>query len=371
MKKIDFRKPKYIIPAIILLPLSFLVWNVINIFSFEKEEINDKQIVEGSINIEMPKANLDGYEIKNKHETMLEDVGKKAEHVGVQIITQETKNGEQIETIYTKEELRKIDSIESLQREKWLENIIGGYERQEEKIIEREEKEEDVQMGKIENFIKNNFRTEKDVKEEDREKEKKRIEERQRKILEKKKEPLKVVLEKNNKATYFNTIGEKEEEEDSIIEAVIDEKIKVYKGSRIRLRILENIKFGRHSLKKGSYLFAIVNGFREQRMIATVESILIDKKIVKVSLIIYDNDGLEGVFIPDNKFRELSKDAGANALGTNINMSNNTTEQNIQSVALQTLQNVYQSTANAIGTNIRKNKANLKYNTIIYLVNKK
>ena len=38
-------------------------------------------------------------------------------------------------------------------------------------------------------------------------------------------------------------------------------------------------------------------------------------------------------------------------------------------IALQALQNMYQSASSAVSKNIRKNKAKIKYNTIVYLIN--
>ena len=40
-----------------------------------------------------------------------------------------------------------------------------------------------------------------------------------------------------------------------------------------------------------------------------------------------------------------------------------------EAIALQALQNMYNSATSAISSNIRKNKAKIKYNTIVYLIN--
>jgi hypothetical protein len=40
-----------------------------------------------------------------------------------------------------------------------------------------------------------------------------------------------------------------------------------------------------------------------------------------------------------------------------------------EALALQTLQNVYQSTSSAVSQAIKKNRAKIKYNTIVYLIN--
>jgi len=40
-----------------------------------------------------------------------------------------------------------------------------------------------------------------------------------------------------------------------------------------------------------------------------------------------------------------------------------------EAIAPQALQNMYNSATSAISSNIRKNKAKIKYNTIVYLIN--
>lgn len=42
-----------------------------------------------------------------------------------------------------------------------------------------------------------------------------------------------------------------------------------------------------------------------------------------------------------------------------------------ENIALQAIQNVYQAASSAISGNLRKNKAKIKYNTIVYLINSK
>ena len=40
-----------------------------------------------------------------------------------------------------------------------------------------------------------------------------------------------------------------------------------------------------------------------------------------------------------------------------------------EAIALQALQNMYNSATSALSSNIRKTKAKIKYNTIVYLIN--
>jgi hypothetical protein len=93
-------------------------------------------------------------------------------------------------------------------------------------------------------------------------------------------------------------------------------------------------------------------------------------KFIKVALSVYDNDGMEGFYVPESAFRDMMKDAGAQAMQSNINVDGGYGSQiSGEAIALQALQNMYQSASSAISGNIRKNKAKIKYNTIVYLIN--
>ena len=113
-----------------------------------------------------------------------------------------------------------------------------------------------------------------------------------------------------------------------------------------------------------------MTGFGQQRVMASITSILIGDKFVKVDLSVFDNDGMEGFYVPESAFRDMMRDAGAQAMQSNISFdSDGGYGLSGEALALQALQNMYQSASNAISGNIRKNKARIKYNTIVYLVN--
>lgn len=89
-----------------------------------------------------------------------------------------------------------------------------------------------------------------------------------------------------------------------------------------------------------------------------------------MNLSVYDNDGMEGFYVPESAFRDMMKEAGAQAIQQNMQFGNNTgSTVSGESVALQALQNIYQSASSALSSNMRKNKARIKYNTIVYLIN--
>jgi conjugative transposon TraM protein len=127
---------------------------------------------------------------------------------------------------------------------------------------------------------------------------------------------------------------------------------------------LEDIKAGNNLIKKGTYLFAQINGFTEQRVTLTITSILYDGKILPVKLDIYDMDGLPGLYVPSSAFRDFTKDLGSNSMqGVTIDGSSGNSQ-----FIMSSLSKVFQSTSSAIADLIRKNKAKLKYNSYLYLI---
>lgn len=197
------------------------------------------------------------------------------------------------------------------------------------------------------------------ARQEEREKIKSEMNSRETSIVEK--------VSSTTKSSAFNTIGQNYEA-NNYIRAMVDQGVSVTVGSRIRFRLLDDIKIQGITVPAGTQLYAIVSTFGDQRVKATVESIVTKGKRVKVSLSVYDRDGIEGFFIPKSSFRDFTKEAGGQALGQN-NINFNSSAQSIEGVALQTLQEVYQSASNAISNKIRENKAKIKYNTTIYLIN--
>ena len=179
-----------------------------------------------------------------------------------------------------------------------------------------------------------------------------------------------VVKKKKDSGDYFNTLSENEAES-HLIKAIIDEEVKVTEGSRIRLRLLDDIEIGDIPMKKGSYLYATMSGFSKQRAKGKVESVMLGDDLFKVSLFLYDTDGLEGLYVPGSQFMETVRDVGSSAMQGNMNINDGSYGNNMEQFAMQGLQNAYRRTSNAISKAIKKNKVRLKYGTQVYLVNGK
>lgn len=175
-----------------------------------------------------------------------------------------------------------------------------------------------------------------------------------------------MVVRVNQTPDDFNTV--KPQQEQQFITAMIDENVTGYAGSRIRLRLMEPIKAGNVTIPKDSYLYALISGFSGQRVTLTIKSILYNGQLLPVKLDIYDQDGLPGLYVPDSQFRDFTKDLGTNSIqGVSIDNSSSTGSQFLMSTA----DKMFESTSTAIASAIRKNKAKIKYNSYIYLIDTK
>ena len=97
--KINFRQPKYMLPAILYIPILFLGFFVIRLFGTEKVEV-DKSSLETTefINDKLPDANIKGDGIGDKYTNMLNDFGKIKDESAVENIE---RGGEDIKEEYT------------------------------------------------------------------------------------------------------------------------------------------------------------------------------------------------------------------------------------------------------------------------------
>ena len=171
-------------------------------------------------------------------------------------------------------------------------------------------------------------------------------------------------------ADSFNTVTDEEKLDAPLIKAMIDKTTKAHEGTRLRFKLLDDVIVKGVKLKKGTYLYGTVTGFGQQRVMADITSILVKDKFLKIHLSVYDLDGMQGFYVPESAFRDMMKNAGSAAMQSNISFdSGGGSGISAEALALQALQNVYQSTSSAVSQAIKKNRAKIKYNTIVYLIN--
>ena len=155
------------------------------------------------------------------------------------------------------------------------------------------------------------------------------------------------------------------ETENSFIKAVIDEDNKGFLGSRIRFRLLEDIFVGQRKIEKGSILYGQISGFTMQRVNLTIVSVFTRGEILPVHLSIYDLDGMKGLYVPQSVFREMIREMGSNSVqGTQMDMSGSGFFTSIGS-------KLFTSTSKSIANLIKTNKAKLKCNSYVFLIDEK
>ena len=161
----------------------------------------------------------------------------------------------------------------------------------------------------------------------------------------------------------FNAIYK--ETENNFIKAVIDENNKGFLGSRIRFRLLEDIFVGQRKIIKGSILYGQISGFSMQRVELNIISVFSKGEILPVNLSIYDLDGMKGLYVPQSIFRDMVREMGSNSVqGTQMDMGGSGFFTSIGT-------RLFTSTSKSIANLIKANKAKLKYNSYVLLIDEK
>ena len=399
-EKINFRQPKYMLPAILYLPILFLGFFVIRLFGTEKADI-DKSNLETTefFNDKLPDANIKGDGIGDKYTNMLNDFGKIKDESAVENIE---RGGEDIKEEYTSQysdaELAAMDqgsrqAQESMERLRQLQEQMrqqqaqddnlsndrtGGNTSEEDETLEslrraldearqQSQRQASGTVSSTDNRVSNE--TDTDHRSNDDVKGQVTVNEKAVTEIAEETEAEEVVKTQKETSDYFNTITTNEPEH-KLIKAIVDEDVKAVDGSRVRLRLLDDIDIGERTIAKGTYLYCIMSGFSQQRVKGTVKSVLVNDELVKINLSIYDTDGMEGLYVPRSSFRETSQDVASGAMSS-MSLNDGSSTSSMGRWGMQALQNAYQKTANAISKNIRKNKVNIKYGTQVYLINSK
>ena len=393
LNKINFKQPKYIFPVVIFIPLCALVYFVMQTFGGGGEEEN--KVATDRINMELPEAQAE--EAGDKLFEMSRRFGDDEAFTAVNKLGEDVTEDEILEHGYTEEELDRIDAAEAerLRQQQEIEELErslaesrrhinsysyggandfsnaygndprGEYAREMEEIQRRSyERQKAIEAGlgigqPTPEEIAQKQRADSITKVKEIEREKNR--------------PLLVLKSQNTNADKFNTVSNDVESDDSpLIRAMIDQTTKAHEGTRLRFKLLDDITIHDVKLRKGTYLYGTVVGFGQQRVKATITSILVGSRFLKVNLSVFDNDGMEGFYVPVSAFRDFMKDAGASTVQQNISFESESgygSGISGEAIALQALQNMYNSATSALSANIRKNKAKIKYNTIVYLIN--
>ena len=400
IKKINWKQPKYLLPAIIYFPLLFVGYFVIDLFHTEKAEIPDESLhTTEYLNPKLPEAQMRGDGIGNKYESMLKSYGRIDDYSAMENIERnEDDTKEAYDSKYSDEELQQLESSESerlaeLQRQLQAsaekgERIGEGQGLSEEERIARSHQREQEAIDELNRALamarlQGQQATQQSVPQEVTEPVETKdnpaktegsvsVNERSVKALSEEDEAQEAVKKVKVTSDYFNTLRENDPEP-NLIKAIVDEDVKAVDGSRVRLRLLDDIEINEVIVPKGTYIYAIMNGFGSQRVKGNVKSILVNDELIKVNLSLYDTDGLEGLYVPGSSFRETTKDVASGAMSNTSSLTSSSTNTGNPLIQWgnQAITNAVQKTSNSISKAIRKNSAKIKYGTFVYLINGK
>jgi len=382
-KKIDFRQGKYWFPLVLFVPLVAIAYFSCEMF---KGTGTQEGMVTDSINTMMPEPAGDG--LHGKFAEMEDNILRGDGYTAVSALGEEETGESDDENVYSENEMDRIDQEKAAKK------------RQEEEMaaLQQQLRESRMHINQYDDRYNSSGSYGSQQREmEQFEQEMRQIQERSRKMArditddgsdatngnaqnqqamnaggqitgydiygnpiyaqQPKKDTIAVVTKaETDNAGSFNTIEDSEKLDDPLIKAMIDQTTKAHEGG---------VK-----LKKGTYLYGTVTGFGQQRVMADITSILVKDKFLKIHLSVYDLDGMQGFYVPESAFRDMMKNAGSAAMQSNISFdSGSGSGISAEALALQALQNVYQSTSSAVSQAIKKNRAKIKYNTIVYLIN--
>ena len=406
IRKINFKQPKYIFPLVVFIPLCALVYFVMHTFGGGED---DRQTVATDrINTQLPQANAE--EAGDKMYEMSRRFGDEDAFTAVGAIGEEQKKAEELEHGYSEDELNKLDAAEAerLRQQREMEelerslaesrrhinsfaygdnassgNRSGNGSRTGTSTTTEGYTSQDDFARDLEEIQRRSYERQKAIesglgigrfdRDEQADKQRRDSIVKVHQAEKERNRPKLVIKSGDTNAEKFHTVTSPDDvAEAKLIRAMIDQTTKAKEGTRLRFKLLDDITVSNTKLKKGTYLYGTVTGFGQQRVKATITSILVGDKFINVKLSVFDNDGMEGFYVPESSFREFVKDASSSAVQQNINFQSEDgygSGISGEALALQALQNVYNSASSAISSNIRKNKAKIKYNTIVYLIN--
>lgn len=389
---IDFKQPRYILP-IIMLPFICLLFYGYKSFSKESPTATKQGLSGIQSEIGEASEHIQNKKIDSKMEASRQTYKRANDgYTAIKGIELDIEESSQIKSLYNDEEKRLLDSIDNALKNSGFysgsenaSNLVPSvaqtvpfqqnYSKEDEELLKAinqlegnktttpSNKYEDpmdlfkAQMAVIDSISKAND----PVYQEQQQKEKDvatEPEASEREIYR--------VHKSNGTATQFNTVTR--DKKGKFIEAIIDQDIKNGTlGARLRIRLLDDILIGNAIVSKGTYLYALISGYEAQRVKLTISSVMMGDNIYPIELSIYDMDGMEGLYVPASAFREFSKELGSNtAGGMNLTMQQNSDE--MSQLYMSALQRMFTSTSQAVSKTIKKNKANIKYGTSVFLI---
>lgn len=128
-------------------------------------------------------------------------------------------------------------------------------------------------------------------------------------------------VETTKKQSGFYSIEGNEKVKSNNIRAVVHGEHKnLQKGSIVKLRLLDNVVIGEHKIPRNTFVYAKLS-FGSGRAQLTIDNINMDHFIIPFKGVIYDKDGFQGIYVPDNIVDDTKREVGSDAI-KNVKLGN-------------------------------------------------
>ena len=112
----------------------------------------------------------------------------------------------------------------------------------------------------------------------------------------------------NDSKGFFGLEEENNYSEQNAIQAVVNEDQTLVNGAIIKFRLVNNISINGNVIPKDNFIFGKVS-LNGERLLVDINSIRVDNSLFPVKLVVYDMDGLPGIYIPGAITRDVAKES--------------------------------------------------------------
>jgi conjugative transposon TraM protein len=165
-------------------------------------------------------------------------------------------------------------------------------------------------------------------------------------------------LDKKSVSGFTNS-----EEKSTLIKAEIYETTTVLDGNRVKLRLLEDTWVNEKKVPQNSFIYGICK-IKNERLHIEISQLPVGNNFLPVNLVIYDLDGMPGLYVPDNATRNITQEVGSS---TNTSSMLGVTNNPLTYAGIRAADR----TAQTILRRTRLKKVTVKKNTLVYIINQK
>jgi len=145
------------------------------------------------------------------------------------------------------------------------------------------------------------------------------------------------------------------------IRAEVYETTTVLDGNRVKLRLLEGCTVHKCHVKANTFLYGNCQ-VRNERLFIRIIQFPFDGGFLPVDMVVCDLDGMEGLYVPDNAARKVTKEVGAS---TNTSSLFGMTSDPLTYTGIRAADRA----TRALLQRVRLKRVTVKKNTLVYLIN--